>query len=940
MKDVNRLWDRAEKLAKRARVAQAVRLVLRVRQLVGRLKGTQGMLYATVQSKLGSLYRRLGDFPRAEPCFRAEVRITTKHKGKSHLWTAYALNRLAGLYKVMGRYKAAEKLYRRALTIRQARRGPNSRAVGIGLNNLAGLLMQKGEYTKAESLYLRALRVHRAMGAKGLRGLGVTLGNRGLLYKKKGDYTRAEQHYRRSLAIGRKHFPRRRISLAFDLNNLAALYMAQGKLRKALPVYKEALALWSKHLSPTHPLVATALDNLGTLQRRRRKTQQAERYYKRALAIREKRLGPNHPDLGISLNNLAGVLVDRRKHAGAERLLQRALRIYTKRLNLEHPLVTRCLQNLAALHGALRKPGSAWKLNRRSFALRMSRAEAELPLMSDRAREDYLATMRYGYQELVRTAVRAQAKTPNAAAQAFGQVVRYQGVLLSSLSRQRELAALSSNSTLKTLLSQRNATLRMRNRLIMGGRGSLDLKRYRSLLSSSSATLDQVSEKLARLTTGRLGRTPAPTSGTLAKTLGTDGALVVFMRYSGVDERRLVLSGAHYAAFILRSTGRVTLVELGTAKRLDREIARLRTGIRRSLGLAHGRSTAFAQQYVKRLARRVHARIMDPLLKHLSGVRRLYITPEGKLGLVPLGILPDKTGRQLGARFELVLLDAARDLLRLHKKRATSGSKAGSAVALVAPAYGGSKAKRARQTFRGLAWKPAWSHRLTGLLRRIGGKGRKARVLAGSRATEANLRRVRRPLLLHLYTHGFYLRDHALKRSAAATAADGLLGASPTTLLADPMRRSGVALAGANRGLTSSRASAKKARGKGAIALIDVGDDGILTAEEASTLDLTDTQLVVLGACETGVGETRIGQGVYGLRRALLYAGARSLLLSLWKVPEKQTRELLWAFYAALAKGHSKRAALRLAQAGIRKKTPLAYYWAGFVLIGDPGKIR
>ncbi len=942
-KDIQRLWDRSVKLARRGRVTRAVGLVLRVRGYVAQLEGKKSMLYAQVQGHLGGLVRRMGDFPRAEPCFRSEVRITTKKKGRNHLWTAYALNRLAGLYKVMGRFGSSEKLYRRSLTIREARRGKQSLAAGLGLNNLAALLMQKGNYVEAHTLYQRAMTIHRTLRAKGLRGLRVTLGNLGLLYKKQGDFKRAQSSYLQSLAMGRKYFPRKRVSLGYDLNNLASLYMARNRLTKALPYYNEALALWSKHLSPTHPLVATALDNLGSLYRRQGKSQQAESHYKRALAIREKKLGPDHPHVGIVLSNLSLVLYARQDYAGAERLLERALTLYRKRLSREHPLLAIALSNLAKVRGAQRKTGSAWELTRQSFGGRMDRAEGLLPLLSERAREDYLQTMRGDFGDLLRNAVRAPGSKPLAPAQALMQVVRYQGVLLSSVTRQREIAALSADTTLKTLLDHRNATLRSRNRLIMVGRGGLDLKRYQTLLSTSDTTLDQVSEKLARATAGQLGRRGAPSLKTLGKSLGARDALVVFARYSGFDERRLRVTGDRYAAFVLRSRGRVALVDLGRARAVDRAVVKLRAGIRRSLGLAHRRSNAFAQRYVKRLSQAVYARVFAPLLPHLSGVRRLYVTPEGKLGLVPLEILADKSGRSLSKQWEVVLLDAARDLMKLTAGRVTRRASRGRSVALVAPAYGIPRRGRGQTNFRALAWKPAWTKRLAGLLDRITGKGKGkgARVLVGSGATEANLRRVHRPQILHLYTHGFYLPDHAVKRQSLETlSAAGGLTETRSTLLADPMRRSGVALAGANLGLGAARSTAKKTGGKTAVALLFAGDDGILTAEEASTLDLTHTELVVLGACETGVGETRLGQGVYGLRRALLYAGARSLLVSLWKVPEQQTRELLWAFYTALAQGSSKLAALRTARAAVRKSHPLAYYWAGFVLIGDPGKIR
>jgi CHAT domain-containing protein len=133
-------------------------------------------------------------------------------------------------------------------------------------------------------------------------------------------------------------------------------------------------------------------------------------------------------------------------------------------------------------------------------------------------------------------------------------------------------------------------------------------------------------------------------------------------------------------------------------------------------------------------------------------------------------------------------------------------------------------------------------------------------------------------------------------------------------------RRSGVALAGANLGTSDPEKTSA----------------GFVSALEVGVLDLTGTDLVVIGACESGIGELRDTQGVFGLRRAFLYAGARTLLVSLWKVPEVETKFLLSAFYEGLVAGLDKREALLAAQKKVRTtKNPLPFYWAGFVLVGD-----
>jgi CHAT domain-containing protein len=191
-------------------------------------------------------------------------------------------------------------------------------------------------------------------------------------------------------------------------------------------------------------------------------------------------------------------------------------------------------------------------------------------------------------------------------------------------------------------------------------------------------------------------------------------------------------------------------------------------------------------------------------------------------------------------------------------------------------------------------------------------------VLTGDRATEAQLRALQGPRILHLATHGFFLKDEE-----ATALLNPLLGlrtdrAAPA-LGENPLLRSGLALAGANQ------------RSSGAT------DDGILTAAEVAQLDLLGTQLVVLSACETALGTVAAGEGVYGLRRALVLAGAQSQLVSLWKVDDAATSELMTDYYQRLLKGEGRAAALRAVQrdmlANPSRQHP--YYWAAFIPIGN-----
>jgi CHAT domain-containing protein len=190
-----------------------------------------------------------------------------------------------------------------------------------------------------------------------------------------------------------------------------------------------------------------------------------------------------------------------------------------------------------------------------------------------------------------------------------------------------------------------------------------------------------------------------------------------------------------------------------------------------------------------------------------------------------------------------------------------------------------------------------------------------ATVLTGARATKAALAQAEAPRILHIASHGFFLTDPS---AAADATVAGTRAISASARVENPLLRSGLALAGANVNKSTT-------------------DGGILTALEAANLNLWGTQLVTLSACDTGMGEVRNGEGVYGLRRAFFLAGAETLVMSLWPVSDYVTREMMTAYYTGLKRGLGRGEALRAAQRAMRARPDRQhpFYWASFIQAGD-----
>jgi len=288
------------------------------------------------------------------------------------------------------------------------------------------------------------------------------------------------------------------------------------------------------------------------------------------------------------------------------------------------------------------------------------------------------------------------------------------------------------------------------------------------------------------------------------------------------------------------------------------------------------------------------------------------------LNLVPFAALLDEQGRSVVERFRLAYVTSGRELVA-----AGAPIRPDSDLLLVAnPAYDRKSAavgspgasRRSRNFQRSFDPLPGTEVEAKAIPPLVAGASDKKQVVVGANATESAVKSARSPRILHLATHGFFLEDEAMPLTQEKT------DAAPK--IENPLVRSGLAFAGANHAAESAG-----------------GDDGILTALEITGMDLHGTDLVVLSACETGVGEVKNGEGVYGLRRAFALAGAMNLMMSLWPVSDEVTASQMQAFYKNM-QTMPPAEALRQAQLATitnlkaRFGTAPPFLWAPFFLQG------
>ncbi|MEM6346948.1 MAG: CHAT domain-containing tetratricopeptide repeat protein [Bacteroidota bacterium] len=380
----------------------------------------------------------------------------------------------------------------------------------------------------------------------------------------------------------------------------------------------------------------------------------------------------------------------------------------------------------------------------------------------------------------------------------------------------------------------------------------------------------------------------------------------------------------HYMVLSLDRNGQTHFWDLGDASLIDQAIKNFRlsiTGDHRS----EDRSLIFEPlrgNPTSKAGNELFALLLGPLEKILSHSKQLFISTDGELSRLPFAALPYQD-KLLIDHFQISYLTSARELVRVAQLSPFSSNPS---VVMAAPDYDlgsnrqvdrKSREKRSQNDESLYKQKVRFTH-LAGTVPegKLIGKLLGVQPLMGADATEASLKSLSSPLILHLATHGFFLGQPTQQHSRLSNPdqiGKGGLG-------------SGLALAGANTWLTQQNLGPQE-------------DDGILNSIEAASLKLQGTELVVLSACETALGDIVVSEGVFGLTRAFALAGARTRILSLWKVPDQQTQLLMAAFYKNLLAGKGRAASLREAQLAIKRQYPEPFYWAAFICQGDAGPI-
>lgn len=902
-------------------------------QALGILAEAVGRQHPDVAKTLNNLAvakQRRGDYGDALRCYEEAAEILEAILGRQHPDTATAINNLADWHRSQGDYSQARPLYSEALAIRRQVFGDQHVDTAASWNNLGLLLQETGDYAGAKQAHEKALAIcEHVVGAEHPH-TGTALNNLGLLFLLMGDEPTARRYYERAVAVRRAALGEQNLDTAASLGNLGRAVLSTDGPAAARPLLKAAADGILAAVGDKHPDYATALLGLGYADELAGDAAAAEQAYLRACLV----FGRDHPNAALCLDALGSLYLARGDMPKAQTCIEAALASRRKLLGEQHPSTGQSLHQMGQWYywNANAAESARWL----RAALQVGRQNLDLTstAQSERQQLRMFATLKHRLNDYLSLVL----QTPGDAAEAYAHVLVWKGSVFrqqqqaSVAARQPELAPLLEK--LRTAAS-RLATMSFQTTAVT------QRDPWRQQVAALSEEREKLESQLASASREfRQAREPVTTQR-LAQSLPSGTVLVDLVEFAysplpaAVAAERPQLTW-RLAAFVVARDRPVALLDLGAVDTVTAAVL----AWRRDFG-----QSASAKDAAAALRRQ----LWEPLHDHLQGAETVLVSADGALNLFPLAALPGSRPDSYLIEEQAVamlpvpaglLADAGDDdrkpsaasLLLIGDVDFDAAGEAADPAAAAANASGG------LFSFPPLPAAAEEVRQIGELAQRLL-SNQEQEVLSKAAATNQAFRqRAARHRFVHVATHGFFappgLRS-VLSRPEGRGAEPADLGAwelQQPLVGCHPGLLSGLALAGANHagGLSAE------------------GGAGLLTALEVAALDLHHVELLVLSACETGLGQVASGEGVLGLQRAFQISGVRATVTSLWKVDDQATRELMVRFYTNLwEKKMPKLAALREAQLGMlrggdaSRDTSAAddrrspRHWAAFVLSGD-----
>lgn len=854
---------------------------------------------------------------------------------------ALCLNRLADFATYAATYSESERYRKDALSILVAVHGSDHPSVASCLGNLAVLYRRMGKYAEAPPLLERSLRIYEKTLGPQSEYVGLTLNNLAALHYAMGRTVEAEVALKRALPLWQEHHGLEHPTVALCLNNLAVIHRDQGRFAQAESLFTRVLDMRKRLHGPEHSWVAHTLSDLADLYLTQGRLEEAEASYQNAVEIYVKTIGPDHRRTAACLHGLADVYIGRHRFEEAEKILLAALETMVSELGETHYRAGLINESLSMLYRLLSRDREALDRARRSAVAACIGFDDNAMVLPEKDALTYSEFVRRALDNYISCCADFGLDDDQDIRSAASLILAGKGrVTEEMIQRQRVIVSEQDSSLLTAAQTLRAAKSQVAAMYAGGLPGKVE--EDHSAWDSLSQVVDSLESELSRRSASFRSHHDRGEVDLerIASHLPSRSVLLEYVRYNYIsaDSHR---GQAQYLVVVIGSEGDLAAVDLGPADPIDSLASTLTQHMRMIATTSRLPNQEDMEEY-NAICGRLSQLILSPVQKHIADKDLLLVAPDGRLCCVAFAGLLEENGEYLLDRFSIHYVSSGRDIARFSDDRQTGTGL----FALGDPDFGGSGPKGSRAVFQSGVLPESDSASVPDALRSFGVLGEyrvpplpasrleieritslwreftdePAVVYLGSSATEENFKaEAPGKRILHLATHGFFLEATEV---ASETEEEHPAGHSLASI--NPLLLSGLVLAE-----TDPHPDAQDKN----------RDDGILTAYEVTELNLDGAALVVLSACESGMGRVVSGEGVYGLRRAFQLAGARTVVTSLWPVPDNVTADFMKHLYSRAktnvpaALRHT--ALAKLATMRKRGQPDHPYLWAAFIAVGD-----
>ncbi len=841
------------------------------------------------------------------------------------------------LLQILGSFKKADRELQRARQIMV----DNDLAVSIEyagiLNSLGGLYTSMSKIPEAENVYLEALSIIERLPGDNIDYELAIKSNLGRIYTSLANYERAESMLRENLELDKEIYGERSFVFALDAYNLAVNYLYSGDYALSEEYNLRALEIFKEIVGEESMDYARVLNNMTLLHTVANNLEKAIDFGKQSILAFEQSVGNDHFQTSFASFNLGDAYLMDGNFEMAENLHISALRIRQKTLGRNHPVYAKSTQKLAILNWAKENLKEAIEYYDETFENYFNQINQVFPILSEEEKTKfYYNNLKPTFEQYNSFIVKSSIEDKSLIGKMYDYQLAIKGLIFYATNKVRDAIINSGDST---LINQYESWVEMKEQMAKL-LSATDLSAFvRTQKIDSLAELTNALEKQLSSASGAFSDTFVQKKLSwrdVQKQLKPGEAAIEIIRFRDFtpDSAGVFTDEVYYAALVVNSETKD-----------HPEMVIMRNGRLLETRFLSNYRNAIHYKVEENETYRMYWR---PIANKLEGIKKIYFSPDGAFNQISLYTLKNpETKKFIIDELEIRLLTNTKDLLAIN----TRDGEPGPSYLFGYPNYnmgimdeqidsdGGDEERRVRGSavdvqeltrggsfprgLRGNLLRYVSTNNLLALLpgtqvevRKIDslyqGINKKTITYTDNEALEENIKKVRSPEVLHIATHGFFLENNTEDLE------------DTDAYVENPLLRSGLILAGANSFIIAGQISDS----------LKLSEDGILTAYEAMNLNLDNTDLVVLSACETGLGEVKNGEGVYGMQRAFQVAGANAIIMSMWTVDDAATQELMTNFYEAWLGGSSKHDAFITAQKKLKDKWEDPYYWGAFVMVG------